>query len=554
MTATLAEASAALDAGDPATALRVLLDLTGSRPDAPGDALLLLAKAQMWMRDYGAAAHTTERAYRTFIGQDDHAGAAAAAINLVSLVATKADWATARGWETRARRHVEALGPCLERGYLAMAWVACDISDPGELMQRAEEALEVARQFKDHDLELRAHADQGLALVSQGRIDESFALLDEVMLALAAGEIADPVWRCKTFCPLMTACERAGDEGRAVAWTEKVESSPFLQEMDWATTDCLVAGGAVDALSGRWESAEARLGQALEAVAAAPHHRAAAAARLAEFRIQQGRYGEAAGLLQPHAHRLEAAAAIARLRMVEGEYAKAAALLRTAVRSLGSDVIRRAPLLALLVELELRRGDVPAAQRASRRLQALEEGCGSNEIRALARLGSARLALAAGDAEAAIDDLETALALLLHRDLPLLQAQVRLELGRALAQAGEPASAGVEAGAALEVFNRLGVVPDAKTAHDLLSQVTEGEGSRRAAPRGPRGPGLTPREEEVARLVAAGLSNKEVASRLFLSVRTVESHVDRVLGKLDLRSRTQLAAFMNASSLIGSRP
>jgi len=54
------------------------------------------------------------------------------------------------------------------------------------------------------------------------------------------------------------------------------------------------------------------------------------------------------------------------------------------------------------------------------------------------------------------------------------------------------------------------------------------------------GEGLTAREREVADLVAAGLSNKEVAARLFLSVRTVESNLSRVYAKLGVRSRASL--------------
>jgi non-specific serine/threonine protein kinase len=53
---------------------------------------------------------------------------------------------------------------------------------------------------------------------------------------------------------------------------------------------------------------------------------------------------------------------------------------------------------------------------------------------------------------------------------------------------------------------------------------------------------LTHREREVAALVAQGLTNREIADRLVLSVRTVETHVDRILGKLNLHTRTQLAA------------
>jgi non-specific serine/threonine protein kinase len=66
-----------------------------------------------------------------------------------------------------------------------------------------------------------------------------------------------------------------------------------------------------------------------------------------------------------------------------------------------------------------------------------------------------------------------------------------------------------------------------------------------------RGPGLTRREIEVARLVSAGLTNREVAARLYLSVRTVDVHVDRILTKLGFRSRNQLTAWTHAQGLAG---
>jgi DNA-binding CsgD family transcriptional regulator len=55
--------------------------------------------------------------------------------------------------------------------------------------------------------------------------------------------------------------------------------------------------------------------------------------------------------------------------------------------------------------------------------------------------------------------------------------------------------------------------------------------------------GLSGREQEVARLVAAGLANREIAARLHLSVRTVETHVRHMLTKLGLLNRTQLATW-----------
>ena len=63
-------------------------------------------------------------------------------------------------------------------------------------------------------------------------------------------------------------------------------------------------------------------------------------------------------------------------------------------------------------------------------------------------------------------------------------------------------------------------------------------------------PALTGREQEVATLVARGLGNREIAGRLFLSVRTVEVHVDRILTKLGFTNRTQLAAWAHDEGLL----
>jgi DNA-binding NarL/FixJ family response regulator len=83
------------------------------------------------------------------------------------------------------------------------------------------------------------------------------------------------------------------------------------------------------------------------------------------------------------------------------------------------------------------------------------------------------------------------------------------------------------------LFEELGCPGWAGAAAAQLDRVS----GRRAAPAG----GLTPGERRVAELAAAGLSNKQVAARLYLSDRTVEAHLSRAYAKLGVGSRAQLA-------------
>jgi DNA-binding NarL/FixJ family response regulator len=279
------------------------------------------------------------------------------------------------------------------------------------------------------------------------------------------------------------------------------------------------------------------------------YYRVGAVARLAEMRIHQGRYDEAAKLLAGYEDRFEVWPTLAHLHFVQGDYEQAAGLLDLTARSLGQDCMRAAPILSLLVETELSHGDLDAARSAAERLSAIEGRSESNEIRALDRLSQARIARHQGNLPLATDLLKTALILLIHYDRPLLSGHVRLDLAHVLVESGHKSAAGAEVRAALSTFQRLGIT-DKVQAATALQQRLQPAGAGRAATQPESNAALsiatnlTHREHEVAALVAEGLTNREIADRLVLSVRTVETHVDRILGKLNLHTRTQLAARM----------
>jgi DNA-binding NarL/FixJ family response regulator len=131
-------------------------------------------------------------------------------------------------------------------------------------------------------------------------------------------------------------------------------------------------------------------------------------------------------------------------------------------------------------------------------------------------------------------------ALALHARLPMPFEQARTELlyGARLRRAGRRAEARTHLESALAAFDELGAEPWAAQAREEIA--AGGAPLReRAAPRSAEE--LSPRELQVARSVARGLTNREAAARMFLSEKTIERHLGSVYRKLGLRSRTELA-------------
>jgi DNA-binding CsgD family transcriptional regulator len=191
-------------------------------------------------------------------------------------------------------------------------------------------------------------------------------------------------------------------------------------------------------------------------------------------------------------------------------------------------------VVALLVEVQLALGDLVSAEETLDRLAVLAGGRNDDRTRAVAKLAGGAVRAARGDQQARAD-FQAALELFSQLGLALEAAQTRVALARALASSA-PAAAIEDAQHALDIFERLGATRDA----DAAAAVLRGLGA--TARSFPKGYGaLTKRETEVLSLLAEGCSNAEIAQRLYISRRTAEHHVARILAKLGLRNRAEAA-------------
>jgi DNA-binding NarL/FixJ family response regulator len=124
-------------------------------------------------------------------------------------------------------------------------------------------------------------------------------------------------------------------------------------------------------------------------------------------------------------------------------------------------------------------------------------------------------------------------------EAPYAGARVRVLVGLACRALGDEEGAALEIDAARSVFERLGAMPDLARLDSLTKPRLSGHAH-----------GLTPRELQVLRLVAAGETNKTIARKLSLSEKTIDRHVSNILTKLDVSSRTAATAFAYQRKLV----
>jgi DNA-binding NarL/FixJ family response regulator len=451
----------------------------------------------------------------------------------------------AKGWFARAQRLLEReRRDCVERGYVLIAALLEHVfgGDHEAAHAVAVEITEIGERFGDQDLVAMGLMEQGHALVRRGRTREGLRLVDETMVAVTTGELS-PIVAGIVYCNTIAFCQGVYELRRAQEWTATLtrwcDEQPDMVAHNGL---CLVHRAQLMTLAGTWDAALEELRRLGERYTEGVLNQRAlghAAYQRGEVHRLQGEFEEAeAAYRQATRFGREPQPGLALLRLGQGRGDAAAAAIRRAV-SETSQPLKRATLLPAYVEITVAAGDLDAARSACRELDETAERQDTDLLHAMAAQARGEVALANDDAETALAALREACQAWQGLDAPHEAARARALLGLTCRALGDEDTAAFELDAARGVFSELGAAP-ALTWIDSLSD--------RAAAADEHG--LTARELEVLRLVAAGKTNREIAAALVISERTVARHLQNIFAKLRVSSRTAASAFAFEHDLV----
>lgn len=485
------------------------------------------------------------RAHHGWLAQGELGRAVRSAFWIGFGLVQRGDMSQGGGWLARAGRLVEEHAlDTVECGYLLIAegLMAIDAGDLDAGLERFGVAGSLGRRFGDGDLATLGVLGRGEALLRSGRTSEGLRLFDEAMVSVTAGETS-PTISGLVYCAVIDGCQKVFDLRRAREWTAALDrwcdQQPGLVPY---RGQCLVHRAQVLRVKGEWAAATALIEDARRRLSDPPHPAVGMAHyergelhRLrGEFRAAEDAYRQA------HAAGRDPQPGLALLRLAEGAADTAASAIGAALEY-ASDRVRRAQLLPAYAEIMLAVGRREEAASAADELDELAED-GATMLGAVAAQTRGSVLLAGGDAKAAVVSLRDALEAWQLLGAPYQAAQARLLLAAACRHLDDRDRAELECDAARDVFDALGAAPALARLDHLLAQSHDAQGA--AGSSGSPGPDrkVTHRELQVLRLVAAGHTNREIASELAISERTVERHLGNIFTKLDVSNRAAATA------------
>jgi DNA-binding CsgD family transcriptional regulator len=508
-----------------------------------GHGLVLLGQAAYLVGADEQSATAFGRAYHQFLDVGDVRAAVRAAAWASLTLENAREPVRSRAWAARGERLVEEHG--LDGA--EAAWIMSYRAHDQLARQRLDDALRTAREGER--LGLAAHDPDAVVLsrltvafvhLMRAERTDAIRMLDEVMLAVSSDETS-PAVVGMTYCVSVAGCMLLRDVARARAWTAILDRwCAARPDLVAYRGTCLVHRAQMSALGGYWQ------GALDEAAAAEQLLRGPAAGeatyQLGELHRLMGHEAEAEDAYRrANALGVQPEPGLSRLRTAQGRPEVA---VRTLRRLCGEPrpPADHAELLAARVEAELAVGDVEAALATAAELRGTAETLASSLLCGLADQADGAVLLAADRPDAALEVLRRAQQRWAELDLPHACAQVRVVAGRCLAELGDRDAADLEFEAARECFERLGAIPDLTRVDELAVAARPPDAARPG--------GLTQREIEVVRLVAAGHTNRAIAGRLVLSEKTVARHLANIYAKLGVPSRAAATAYAYDHGLV----
>jgi DNA-binding CsgD family transcriptional regulator len=514
--------------------------LRGSGDLGPEDTMALATSAYL-LGNVDEAVRALQAGYQDRIRNGDSLGAVRFASWLGLLLNVRGEVAVGGGWVARAQRLLDTEPEDIaERGYL-LAHEFYQHLGRGDFARAGETAVhivETGRRFSEPDLIAQGLMCQGRMTIYSGRVPEGLALLDEAMVGISAGEVS-PIIAGMVYCSMIEACQEVSDFSRAASWTSALtrwcEAQPGLVPY---TGQCSLHRGQIMRLRGAYDEA------------------------LAEFALAQRRY-QLEGTVAPAALALTEQGDVLRIRgkldEAEEAYQQAAEfgfepqpglalswLARgrttaavTAIHRLLAEAggpVQRSRLLPAAVEILVAAQLLDEARRRSDELSEIASAFGISALRAMTAYAYAAIELASGEIEEALGHGRESCRLWSDIGSPYEASRARVLVARALRELGDEDSATAELAVAGHGFADVGAAPGVQQVDKLLGRARPG--------------GLTEREIEVLRLVAAGRSNPDIAHALVLSPKTVERHLSNIFTKLDVPSRTAAAAYAHEHGLM----
>ena len=437
-------------------------------------------------------------------------------------------------------------------GYLQSAGEHTEASETARIA--GEEALRAERA----DLRARAMGLEGVAIVKGGAFNDGVEII-RAGLALALEHELTPE-AAEVYQRLGTAHEITGDYAGA---REALGTAIGLCEPGQLEQVCLSCMAYVLRELGDWDQVQ-ELCDGLIRRGGSPADTLVADGVLGAVHLWRGqietarplltRCLETASRLDVVSMQCDSAAALAWLAAAEGDHERARELCLLVLErwSRSEDHHYAVWGLRWAAEWFARSGLLADARACAEALSGIAASAGHPDALAALAHALGETALAEGDGETAAQQLSRAVELHEDLDIPFERAQILVRSGVAFAAAGDRETAPEHLAEAHRVARKLGAAPlAAEAAGEIvaLGEPLERHVGKRAAADHENG-GLSRRELEVMQLVAAGLTNREIAARLVLSTRTVDMHVRSILNKLRCRTRTEAAARAAALGLV----